>query len=580
MKNVIFIIVDSLSEDRIEEISISKLMPFTSSLSKKTTYYKNFFSQGPYTEAGTKSLLCGSNSLESYGYLFRFDKSENFITKTFKTFGYKTHNLIYPTCLLSNWIINTNDVIYHTSHFMFNVLWDQKFSYYYSLLKKNDFDDTDMDDCVHMLEICFECWLKFLKDCVKNEKEVLLIKNNISIEKSKECFMELSNEYNLFLKDKIEYTAHFLNSQGKHKLNKISSPLIGDYTNSKVLSQVWANRREDINFLVKTHFKYNLKNNHITKRFIRDMFIRIKMKEFDKYIFGEIPNLIHHINKGKEIKKLYSSNKPFVNMVSAEKQFSLIPQILEDSEEPVFIMSHIEEPHNYCTFFTYDSESEEILNNEIDYAVDFAKNVDKKYKGLLAYDLSVRYVDECLKRLYSELENKNLLDNTIICITGDHGTSYNVNPPRNRNVVNFYKENYRVPLIIIDPNQKEQVINENFYDNSKFLEILKSFSVNSNILVEQKGYALVEFMGAGCPDLRRRPVWLSIFTKEYCVCFKQTLNKPFSEKSINFIFDLINDKKETKNIYKIRNDKINHIIEIIKTRFIELQEKYINYVRK
>ena len=125
MKNIVFLLVDSLSQTRLEKEDGKNLMPFVFGKEKEMHYYSNMFSQGPYTEAGTKSLFCGTNVLNSYGYLLRFNRSSSFITSIFKDKGFETYNINYPTALMPVSKALDTDHIFHNSYFMYDVLYEQ-----------------------------------------------------------------------------------------------------------------------------------------------------------------------------------------------------------------------------------------------------------------------------------------------------------------------------------------------------------------------------------------------------------------------------------------------------------------------
>jgi len=79
--------------------------------------------------------------------------------------------------------------------------------------------------------------------------------------------------------------------------------------------------------------------------------------------------------------------------------------------------------------------------------------INKKDIELLknTYDAEIRYVDECIYRLYKELKFLNLLDKTIILITSDHGEEFFEHGDYHSNT-NLYDEMIRVPLVVFGPN--------------------------------------------------------------------------------------------------------------------------------
>jgi glucan phosphoethanolaminetransferase (alkaline phosphatase superfamily) len=65
------------------------------------------------------------------------------------------------------------------------------------------------------------------------------------------------------------------------------------------------------------------------------------------------------------------------------------------------------------------------------------------------YLQTVRYTDAFLRRLCTELDARGLAENTLLCVLGDHGTSFRVERARGRWVP--YEEVIRVPWVIYWP---------------------------------------------------------------------------------------------------------------------------------
>ncbi|MDX1285062.1 MAG: sulfatase [Draconibacterium sp.] len=70
-----------------------------------------------------------------------------------------------------------------------------------------------------------------------------------------------------------------------------------------------------------------------------------------------------------------------------------------------------------------------------------------------AYYAGIHFVDELAGKLISELENEGLAENTIIVFTGDQG--FHLGEHGHWHKSSMFEEACRVPLIIVDPRQKE-----------------------------------------------------------------------------------------------------------------------------
>ena len=71
-----------------------------------------------------------------------------------------------------------------------------------------------------------------------------------------------------------------------------------------------------------------------------------------------------------------------------------------------------------------------------------------------AYYAALHFVDELAGKLIQELENEGLADNTIIIFTGDQG--FHLGEHGHWHKSSMFEEACRVPLIVVDPRQKEK----------------------------------------------------------------------------------------------------------------------------
>ena len=93
----------------------------------------------------------------------------------------------------------------------------------------------------------------------------------------------------------------------------------------------------------------------------------------------------------------------------------------------------------------------------------------------------------------------------------------------------------------------------------------------------RSSYAISEYMGDGCPDMRLRPVNYIIRDERFLIAYKVKLSQDFENGKIAEIYDLVADKSEenkllTSNIINV--EKIKYLLKKIKNRHVELQEQY------
>ncbi|MEG1996763.1 MAG: hypothetical protein RR036_04555, partial [Oscillospiraceae bacterium] len=86
------------------------------------------------------------------------------------------------------------------------------------------------------------------------------------------------------------------------------------------------------------------------------------------------------------------------------------------------------------------------------------------------------------------------------------------------------------------------------------------------------------YMGAGCPDVRRRPLQFAARNDNYSIIVSVNLKEEFSLDNVVAVFDLNNDPGELKNKRKqlIKNADVIKLIDAIKNRHKQLQQEYSN----
>ena len=85
---------------------------------------------------------------------------------------------------------------------------------------------------------------------------------------------------------------------------------------------------------------------------------------------------------------------------------------------------HIDDAHYTENFFTYDTNDINVIDGDFKRIDNYLNNIQKDYKGSIAYDLSLMYCDNIIKNIFDFLESEKLLNNTSVVITADHCFSY------------------------------------------------------------------------------------------------------------------------------------------------------------
>jgi arylsulfatase A-like enzyme len=146
-----------------------------------------------------------------------------------------------------------------------------------------------------------------------------------------------------------------------------------------------------------------------------------------------------------------------------EQSIDWLKTELPDIPQPFLGYFHFLPPHHpYNTRHDYSGH---FWKDDVDYHInkpksifsEFTGNVNLQYQGKERrdYDEFILYADGELGRLYDYLIESKLIDNTWIIFTSDHGEMFERGIYQHRTPV-LYEPVIRVPLLIIEPGQKER----------------------------------------------------------------------------------------------------------------------------
>lgn len=572
MKNVVFIVMDSVFEEILN--ANDNVCPFINSIRGNSLYFSNVYSQGPYTEAGTKGLLCSEDTLDNEAYLHRYSNAKNFISSIFKDNGYKTTSLIYPTTLYNKKIIEKLDNIFFSSVFLPDVFWNQKLLFYKSVKEENGLDESDYVRIFGILEDVFDFWLYSLDRKEHPDNFKMLDEYNSGFP-WEDLYRSVENEREKYQYDKKAYVDSLLLSNNNFLQTKTFAET--DILKNNALKKAIKKRRA---FCLKLSFFQlfrEVKNLNLLFSLTKKEKSKSERKKLRKAWLTSVKRAfdIFTVKKSKDFKLLLSAG--------AQLDFAA-DYLINNQKEPQFLMVHIEEPHYYNTFFSYDCEDIDKIVGEFDYADEYLRSVKKTgYSGFAYYDLSLRYVDLQIKKLFDKLKANGALENTIVVLTSDHGSSYTGRFIRPRSVINFHKENYHIPFIIYGDSISGKTVDKLSSNLDIIPTLLKFLNLSSptdlsgkDILsTEARDHILIEFMGAGCPDIHLKPAWIAA-KSNYCqVSYIGSVLKEFKCDNIDAVYDLKEDPDQYNNL-KGRNTGIEaeRLIGCIKARLEQLRKEY------
>lgn len=159
--------------------------------------------------------------------------------------------------------------------------------------------------------------------------------------------------------------------------------------------------------------------------------------EFDKTIFSSVPAAnLQEFNEGHGWQRDQKNTTDLINFI-------------DEAQSPFFAFMFFESAHANYYFPDEDIIEPDYLEDFNYLTVDIAESMPQiKARYLNA----AHHLDRQLARVYTALEEQNLMDDTIIIVTGDHGEEFMENGRWGHNST-FSQPQIRVPLIVHLPNR-------------------------------------------------------------------------------------------------------------------------------
>lgn len=587
-KNVIFLVCDGLPYDiTIDVDKHQSPMRFLQKLRKESIDCKKMYSQAPYTEASIMGLMYGRNPLDKGAYLYGMQEWENSVYKAFYDKGYRLYSSYFGSFTPPELMINGN-YIYSANYFspFFSKYIRGKLDYYLSIYKNNGL--TEMDYCIltKVIKRHFETML--LWHSSKAEKNDWTHEFNPCIEYSFETKRKLNQwkcevekEYELFTNNPVHYVKKVFEKYDVHFLTN-GCDVDGLPINDKIRNQrKWvADEYQPLFYQIKQlNRKYFIKNKQIP---IRSMISSLKKsrKQFIEYAYRTY-QACNELDLSKmislDLPQICSSARAFV------ESFISWRDKLKDSES-FFAYLHFDEFHRPLSFYSHDIADRELITKEMKHAKEYIDNLPKNYKGNISFDLAAQYLDSCIEECYTYLKERNILDDTILIVTADHGSSNFGGNVRFTIANNFFPEQYHIPFVARGMEKNGQLDN---YTNIKDIpySVLQCCGIGipetftgKSIYDENSRHTFVEYLGTGVPDLLRRPAFYLYRDDECAYVLVGKIQEGVKSIVLLEYYDLRKDPQQFLNLAnKLGNDKKKECIVIWEKRIEMLKQNCLKW---
>jgi len=268
---------------------------------------------------------------------------------------------------------------------------------------------------------------------------------------------------------------------------------------------------------------------------------------FNRNVFANIPNL-----------RLFSKGE-----TPSERDIEITNEWLakinkQGSDKPFFgylfydAAHGFDYPKNYKTPFKPALDEVDYL--ELDYDYD-SKLLINRYKN------SLHFIDNEIGKVIKQLEEKKLLENTIIVITGDHGQEFNDNKKGYwQHGGNFSKYQIQVPMLLFDFSKPKQEYNHLTLHYDIVPTLMRSVLGVKNPIVEYSS-------GQDLYNTKERDWFVCGYNQKYSVIEKNKITNIHAsglfdilDKNLNPIeedldYDIIGKALEITNKYYVKEAK-------------------------
>ena len=87
--------------------------------------------------------------------------------------------------------------------------------------------------------------------------------------------------------------------------------------------------------------------------------------------------------------------------------------------------------------------------------------------------------------------------------------------------------------------------------------------------------AISEYLGGGCPDIKRKPIQFVARDDRWAVHVEQFLSGDFENGNLRAIYDRVEDPLETKNLVnnEYARNSVGYLVEVVKCRWLAIRSQ-------
>ena len=581
-KNLIFLVIDSVDQQRLEgSRRRHSPAPFLHELRKNAIWTSYMFSQGPYTEAALTSLLCGNDLLDGGGYLQRI-KYKHTVLEVFRQNGYETFvNHFAPQVYPSAMFAGANPM-YHQSYYVFREFWDYRFYYYAPLFLEGALSSQEISMLKDMLAENLEAWISQLTLALSGDPSAEILTRSSSLRGAAQELSALKEEHQRFSADPERYLEELFTQKERHFLFSFPKRTCDTRVPPEVQREVRRRYLPVFERIERCGRKNNLRNLRYPLRPALQSLLHGDSKEALTY-HNMYRAAVWDADLFDRIGQNYTTFRASISCRGYFEHFLNWYDHRSDPDRPLLTYLHLDDAHTPETFFSWDSCNFDLMDEEMAAIEQYLDHLPRGYRGALTSDLSLLYVDGCIRWLFDQLEARGALDDTAVAILADHGFSFWYDPIRSDYWNHFHRELCNPPFLLWEKGRAQERRRGYYMAKDVAPTLLDVCEVpiptwmtgRSMLDFSGRDHALHEYMGPGCPDMNRRPVRMGVRTDRYLVVVKARLQEPFSSRELCEIYDLRTDPLEKHNLAgHLPERRVAHELTLLASRFEALRRNF------
>ncbi|MHA2254088.1 MAG: sulfatase-like hydrolase/transferase, partial [Candidatus Kariarchaeaceae archaeon] len=203
------------------------------------------------------------------------------------------------------------------------------------------------------------------------------------------------------------------------------------------------------------------------------------------------------------------------------------------------------------------------------------------------YDEFILYVDAEFARLYEQLDQNGILDDTWLILTTDHGEMFERGILGHINPV-FHQPISHIPLLIFPPGQNERI---DIHDKTSAIDLLPTLLkvTNQDIPDWVEGVVIPPFKTSNSqiePDIstiqiekldnnnRVAEATAMLVRGNYKLMWYFGYEQLEEGAELIELYDLANDPEELQNLYSSNQDIADEMLSTLETKLADLNESY------